>query len=71
MLELPQNRLLIDIKTRWNSSYLMVEQFLQQQVAVVATLSVDSIRKQSEVKGQIVSNLLEHGDVSLCESFLS
>lgn len=48
MLQIPENKLIIDVKTRWNSSYLMVERFLQQQVAILATLTDESIKKQHE-----------------------
>jgi hypothetical protein len=37
-LELPQHKLLIDVHTRRNSSYDMLERYLEQQAAVFATL---------------------------------
>lgn len=43
MLQLPCHKLIIDVRTRWISSFLMVERFMEQQVAVIATLSDDSI----------------------------
>lgn len=71
MLQLPCHKLIIDVRTRWNSSFLMVERFMEQQVAIIATLSDESIKKQSEVKSHVASSLLEQGEVKLCESFLS
>ncbi|KAI4809482.1 hypothetical protein KUCAC02_018361 [Chaenocephalus aceratus] len=34
MLHLPKHRLINDVATRWNSSYEMVERYLEQQSAV-------------------------------------
>ena len=38
LLELPEDRLVTDVSTRWNSAYDMVECFLEQQPAVTAAL---------------------------------
>ena len=70
MLQLPENKLLIDVRTRWNSSYLMVERFLQQQVAILATLTDESIKKQHESKSLQASSLLGQDEVRHCEEFL-
>lgn len=37
-LDLPKHKLLMDVPTRWNSSFDMCERYLEQQVAVYATL---------------------------------
>ncbi|KAI4824950.1 hypothetical protein KUCAC02_020661 [Chaenocephalus aceratus] len=39
MLHLPKHRLINDVATRWNSSYEMVERYLEQQSAVYSALS--------------------------------
>lgn len=70
MLQLPEHKLIMDVRTRWNSSYLMVERFLEQQVAVIATLSDESLKKQSEIKSIHAASLLDQQDVYQCEQFL-
>ena len=37
-LDLPEHRLLMDVPTRWNSTYDMCERYLEQQAAVYAAL---------------------------------
>lgn len=71
MLQLPEHKLIMDVRTRWNSSYLMDERFLEQQVAVIATLSDDSLQKQSEIKSiHAATSLLDQQEVQLCEQFI-
>ena len=70
MLQLPENKLIIDVRTRWNSSYLMVERFLKQQVAVLATLTDENIKKQHEAKSLQACSLLGQDEVRHCEEFL-
>lgn len=48
LLQLPEHKLINDVKTRWNSSYMMVERFLEQQVAVLAALTDDRIKRQKD-----------------------
>ncbi|XP_069108978.1 E3 SUMO-protein ligase ZBED1-like, partial [Argopecten irradians] len=75
MLNIPENKLIIDVRTRWNSSYLMVERFLQQ-VAILATLTDERIKKQIEVFCYITeasvqaSNILGQDEVQRFEEFL-
>uniref|UniRef100_A0A8C1U7M1 BED-type domain-containing protein n=1 Tax=Cyprinus carpio TaxID=7962 RepID=A0A8C1U7M1_CYPCA len=38
LLKLPKHRLITDVVTRWNSSYDMVDRFLEQQPAICAAL---------------------------------
>ena len=45
MLQLPQHKLIIDVASRWNSSYDMLERYLEQQEAVMATLVSADVRK--------------------------
>lgn len=33
---LPQHSLILDVKTRWNSLYLMIERFMEQYPAIQA-----------------------------------
>ncbi|XP_019615941.1 PREDICTED: zinc finger BED domain-containing protein 4-like [Branchiostoma belcheri] len=46
-LHLPEHRLLLDCKTRWNSTYLMLERFQTQYPAIVAA-SMDERLKNKE-----------------------
>ena len=45
LLQLPQHRLVIDVQTRWNSSFDMVARNLEQQAAVISTLMTKEVRK--------------------------
>lgn len=38
LLEIPSKKLVIDVCTRWNSAYDMLERYLEMQVAVVGVL---------------------------------
>lgn len=44
MLDLPNHRLIIDVATRWNSSYEMVERYLEQQAAIYSALTEKNVR---------------------------
>ena len=48
LLQLPNHKLIQDVSTRWNSSFDMVERYLEQQAAVYATLSTAGIRKNAK-----------------------
>ena len=45
LLNIPHHKLINDVPTRWNSSYDMLERFLEQQPAVLATVMSKEIRK--------------------------
>uniref|UniRef100_A0A3B3CYD9 BED-type domain-containing protein n=1 Tax=Oryzias melastigma TaxID=30732 RepID=A0A3B3CYD9_ORYME len=57
------------LQTRWNSSFLMVERFLQQ-VAILATLTDESFRKQHEAKLAHTAAILGPNEVQQGEQFL-
>ncbi|CAH1238655.1 ZBED1 [Branchiostoma lanceolatum] len=46
----PIHNLILDCKTRWNSSYLMVERFVEQYPAVVAACLDDRVKKKDSFK---------------------
>ncbi|CAH1230770.1 PAFAH1B1 [Branchiostoma lanceolatum] len=49
-LGIPTNALILDCKTRWNSTYLMIERFIQQYPAIIAATVDDRIRKKDQFK---------------------
>ena len=48
LLKLPQHTMLLDVKTRWNSLFLMVERFLEQYPALQAAVLDTQLRKPME-----------------------
>ena len=48
-LELPQHKLVQDVRTRWNSSYDMTKRYLEQQPAVYATFHHKDIKKNIKI----------------------
>ncbi|KAK0135320.1 Zinc finger BED domain-containing protein 1 [Merluccius polli] len=48
LLKLPQHTMILDVKTRWNSLFLMVERFLEQYPALQAAVLDPRIRKPME-----------------------
>jgi hypothetical protein len=65
LLQLPKHKLIQDVKTRWNSSYDMIDRFLEQQPAIVATLLSKEIRQR-----ETDLNTLSEDDVSNAEDIL-
>ena len=47
-LKLLQHTMILDVKTRWNSLFLMVERFLEQYPALQAAVLDPRIRKPME-----------------------
>ncbi|XP_033754863.1 zinc finger BED domain-containing protein 1-like [Pecten maximus] len=45
LLKLPHHKLIIDVATRWNSSYDMMVRYLERQPAITATLMSGDVRK--------------------------
>jgi hypothetical protein len=48
MSDLPQHSLILDVRTRWNSLYLMMERFLEQYPAIQAASLDQRLRKNME-----------------------
>ncbi|XP_067313947.1 E3 SUMO-protein ligase ZBED1-like [Pseudorasbora parva] len=48
LLHLPKHRLITDVVTRWNSSYDMIDRFLEQQPAIYAALHSTEVRKSEK-----------------------
>ena len=48
LLELPQHKLINDVPTRWNSSYDMMQRFLEQQTAIEAVLLTKDVKKNAK-----------------------
>ena len=48
LLQLPSHRLITDVITRWNSSYEMIERFLEQQPAICAALLSTEVRRSEK-----------------------
>uniref|UniRef100_A0A673AB44 HAT C-terminal dimerisation domain-containing protein n=1 Tax=Sphaeramia orbicularis TaxID=375764 RepID=A0A673AB44_9TELE len=63
----PSHSLILDCKTRWNSSYMMVERVVEQYLAVVAASLDDRLKKDSFKKLQRCSDQ----DIEKMERFLS
>eukprot|EP00063_Salmo_salar_P035017 XP_014009852.1 PREDICTED: zinc finger BED domain-containing protein 4-like [Salmo salar] len=45
LLGIPQHSLILDVKTRWNSLYLMIERFMEQYPAIQAAALDPRLRK--------------------------
>lgn len=65
LLELPQHKLINDVPTRWNSSYDMVQQFLEQQTAIEAVLLTKDVKKNAKDV-----HFLSENDISAAESVI-
>ncbi|KAJ4930342.1 hypothetical protein JOQ06_019346, partial [Pogonophryne albipinna] len=62
MLHLPKHRLINDVATRWNSSYEMVERYLEQQSAVYSALSAlknKDIANLTDQEVRVAENVIE------------
>lgn len=64
-MDLPHHKLTQDIMTRWNSSFDMLERFLEQQPAIVATLMSKDLRK-----GHLDVGTLSESDIANMEDIV-
>lgn len=62
-LNIKEHNLVIDCKTRWNSTYLMVTRYLEQRIAILATLSDD--RLSGKESKSFKADLME--DKQICQ----
>ncbi|XP_046559440.1 E3 SUMO-protein ligase ZBED1-like [Haliotis rubra] len=51
MLQLPEHKLIQDVCTRWNSSFDMIDRFIEQQPAILAVLMSKQVRKPEKDLG--------------------
>ncbi|XP_065096446.2 E3 SUMO-protein ligase ZBED1-like [Paramisgurnus dabryanus] len=65
LLGLPKHKLKIDVSTRWNSAYEMVDRFLEQQPAVCAALLSPQVRR-----GESDICTLTEADISNAEDII-
>lgn len=49
-LNIPLHSLILDCKTRWNSTYLMINRFVEQYPAIVASALDDRLKKRDDFK---------------------
>ncbi|KAJ4946432.1 hypothetical protein JOQ06_024099 [Pogonophryne albipinna] len=64
MLNVPKHKLIHDVPTRWNSSYDMVERYLEQQAAVYSALTEKALKKNKNI------NTLSDQDVRMAEEVI-
>lgn len=59
---------MMDCKTRWNSTYSMLERFLEQRPAILATLFDENMKRLNQI-GKLVAGMLD-SEIQRCEEFV-
>lgn len=72
-LGLPSHKLLLDVKTMWNSTYLMMDRYMEQRLAVAGALADVRVARNKDVRliqGDLddlqVSKAQEHQKLMTC-----
>lgn len=65
LLQIPTHRLILDVSTRWNSTFDMLQIYTEQQAAIYAALMSQEVKKN--VKDVVT---LSDGDVSVMEEII-
>ena len=58
-LGLPKHKLQLDIKTRWNSSFYMVQSVLEQKMALAAYAAYNDINMLTPYKLDLANKIVE------------
>lgn len=66
ILEIPQHKLIMDVSTRWNSTYDMLERFLEQQPAIIATLMAKDLKKNVKDVYTLSDNDISSAERVMC-----
>ncbi len=67
-LGLKEHSLIMDVKTHWNSTYLMVERFLEQRPAILAAVLDPQVKRQSD--NHILQADLDDVGVIKCQEYV-
>ncbi|XP_051806127.1 E3 SUMO-protein ligase ZBED1-like [Acanthochromis polyacanthus] len=65
MLELPAHKLIHDVSTRWNTTYDMLERYLEQQAAIYSALMEKDVKKHLKD-----ISVLNDGEAKLAEDLI-
>lgn len=62
--DIPQNRLIMDVRTRWNSTHDMCARFSEQKRAVIAALSSDQVKHKPQ------TSAITDDDIEIAEEYV-